>query len=141
MAAWSAHYEEHLLDTTQLYPGVAEALAHLPRPLAVLSNKPERMTRRMIEALGIASFFGTALGGDSLPERKPHPSGVARILRESGASNAVLIGDSLIDFETAKAARIPFWGATYGFLGRAPLAAAGADQLFDTFSEVVRLAH
>lgn len=140
MTAWRAHYAAHLLDTTQLYDGVAATLARLREPLAVLSNKPEGMSRAILEGLGIARRFVAILGGDSLPEKKPHPAGIDALRQMTGASAAVLVGDSRIDVETAKAARIPCWAAAYGFTGREGLAAAGADEIFDAFPEVEGLA-
>ncbi|KAF0246592.1 MAG: phosphoglycolate [Planctomycetota bacterium] len=139
MAAWTAHYEAHLLDTTILYEGVAATLARLSVPLAVLSNKPKAMTHAILEGLGIARHFAASLGGDSLPSKKPDPSGVREILRRTGAARAVLIGDTPVDVETARAAQIPCWGAAYGFAGRAALEMAGADSVFDRFEEIEKL--
>ncbi len=140
LAAWTAHYSGHLLDESRLYEGVAETLARLPAPLAVLSNKPASMTRTILDGLGIARYFAHALGGDSLPVKKPDPAGIAHLLRATGCSSAVLVGDTLVDLSTARAARIPCWLASYGFSGRASLAAAGAPVIFDRFADVASLA-
>lgn len=140
LAAWTGHYSAHLLDASHLYEGVAETLARLPAPLAVLSNKPEGMTRTILDGLGIARFFAAALGGDSLPVKKPDPAGIAHILRATSCSSAVLVGDTRIDLETARAARIPCWLASYGFSGRDELLGAGAPVIFDRFGDIASLA-
>lgn len=140
LAAWTQHYSAHLLDHSHLYEGVPETLARLPAPLAVLSNKPEGMTRSILEGLGIARFFTAALGGDSLPVKKPDPAGIAHILRATSCSSAVLVGDTRVDLETARSARIPCWTAAYGFSGKEELRAAGAEVIFDSFREIEALA-
>src|SRR4029079_15730216 len=70
-----ALYFDGCLDATAAYPGVAEVLAALaPRcRLAILTNKPERHSRRILAALGLARFFPLVVGGDTLPVRKPDP--------------------------------------------------------------------
>ena len=71
-------YQRCLLDTTSLYPGAAEALDAMgARKLAVLTNKPGDMSRRILQELGVAGRFVRVLGGGDLPERKPdHTSGL-----------------------------------------------------------------
>ncbi|NUN47439.1 MAG: HAD-IA family hydrolase [Candidatus Brocadiae bacterium] len=139
LAAWAAHYGEHLLDTTVLYPGVEATLAALPGPLAVLTNKPEGMARRMLAALGLAGRFQAVIGGDTLPVKKPDPAGVTRILEATGAPRGVLIGDSTVDLATARAAGIPFWGAGWGFSGAAALREAGAEVIVERFEGIAEL--
>lgn len=61
------HYSQHCGDMTRLYPGVKETLAMLSgKRLAVLSNKMERLTRQVVEVLGIASFFAAVKGGTAM---------------------------------------------------------------------------
>jgi len=139
LAAWTEHYARNLLVTTRLYEGVAETLDTLPGPLAVLSNKPEGMSRAILQGLGILARFDAVLGGDSLPVKKPDPAGIRTILGTLKAERAVLIGDSLIDLETARAADVPLWAAAYGFLGEETLVRAGAKTVFHAFREIVAL--
>src|SRR5207249_8786569 len=69
-----AHYEAHKLDATRPYPGVAEALKELRGfPMAVLTNKPVRVSRRILEGLELAKYFRTVYGGDSFATKKPDP--------------------------------------------------------------------
>jgi len=125
------YYGGHLLDRTQTYPGIVELLDELRRcgsTLTVLTNKPLVMTQRLLDGLLIADRFAHVLGGDSLPSRKPDPSGLEHLLKLSGVSrdHAVLVGDSLVDRDTAIAAGIAFYGVAWGF-GSTQLRQVGVD--------------
>ncbi len=120
-----AHYREHCLDSTTLYPGVLEALRGLRgegKWLAVLTNKPLDPTKRILEALGVLSFFHRIEGGDSAPARKPDPSGLLGIAGELGCdrSRTLVVGDSSVDVETARAAGAAAAVVVYGFGSLAP---------------------
>jgi phosphoglycolate phosphatase len=118
LPAFLEEYRGRMLDTTRLYPGVEAALDALAaKTLAVLTNKPGDLSRAILEGLGVASRFARVYGGDDLPERKPQPSGLLRILEEAGtaASEAVLVGDSDIDVLTGRAAGVFTVGVSYGF--------------------------
>lgn len=113
VAAFLAEYAEHLLDRTRLYDGVAETLAALPQKKAVLSNKPEALSKKAVEGLGLARHFAAVYGGDSFPVRKPDPEALRRAAGD--ARRPVLIGDSGIDARTAREAGVPFVAVTYGY--------------------------
>ena len=71
-----AHYEEHKLDSTCAYPGVAKALDELRGfSMAVLTNKPVRVSLRILEGLGLAKYFRAVHGGNSFETKKPDPLG------------------------------------------------------------------
>jgi phosphoglycolate phosphatase len=111
-------YRGCLLDTTRLYPGVEQALDSLaPRSLAVLTNKPGDLSRTILQGLGVAQRFRRVYGGGDLPEKKPDPVGLLRILEETGASpgEAAMVGDSDIDVLTGRAAGVLTVGVSYGF--------------------------
>lgn len=111
-------YRGRLLETTRLYPGVEEGLdALVPKTLAVLTNKPGDLSRAILEGLGVAARFARVYGGGDLPERKPDPSGLLRILEEAGAAaaEAAMVGDSDIDVLTGRAAGVFTVGVSYGF--------------------------
>lgn len=131
------HYEQHCLDRTRLYPGVRETLPALAPRKAVLSNKPEGLARRILEGLGIAGCFARIAGGDTFPTRKPEPGGVRALARELGAKSAVLVGDSPIDLQTARAAGIPSVAALYGYGPASELAAA--THRIENFSDLAAL--
>src|SRR5258708_2917231 len=84
-----AYYEDHKTDSTCAYPGVPEALAHLAAfPMAILTNKPVRVSRRILDGLGLAKYFRVVYGGNSFETKKPNPLGAQMILREFGATPA-----------------------------------------------------
>jgi phosphoglycolate phosphatase len=116
-----AIYDTRLLNHTRAYDGMRETIAGLlPRAsLAVLTNKPLDATRRILEGLELSAFFDTAavLGGDGPLPRKPDPSGLLQLCArvEVPPADAMLVGDSLVDWETARAAGTEICLARYGF--------------------------
>jgi phosphoglycolate phosphatase len=114
------YYNEHDLDNTTLYPGVRESLDRLRdagKRMAVLTNKPVRMTRSIVEGLGVRGHFFQVYGGNSFDQKKPHPMGVEALMREAAVDRArtMMIGDSSVDVLTARNAGIACCGVTYGF--------------------------
>lgn len=112
-------YDEHLLATTRPYPGIADVLEELSTDatIAVLTNKPGAPTRRLLDALGLAHFVDAAIAGDGPFPRKPDPASLRHLIAAHGsqARATVLVGDSRIDFETARAAGTPICLTRYGF--------------------------
>lgn len=139
LAAWRAHYEEHLLDRTRAYPGLPEVLARAGRSLAVLTNKPAPMARRILDGLGLAPLFSAIVGGGDAPA-KPDPAGARALLARAGArpEHAVLVGDSPVDAETARNAGVEFVAVTWGLVAREELVRAGAVHLVDRAEELAR---
>lgn len=134
-------YAERLLDTTRLYPGVAEALDALAgTTLAVLTNKPGDFSRRILEGLGVAHRFACVLGAGDVPSRKPDPGGLLRLMAESGAApgETWMVGDSATDVAVARAAGVRAAGVTWGFHPVA-LRGAGPDRLIDRPLDLVAL--
>jgi len=141
-----AYYRVHKLDYTRPYEGVQEMLRvirngnRVAREIVVLSNKPVKPSRAIVEALGLAEFFCRVYGGNSFPTKKPDPHGVRVILRESqvGAEEALIVGDSSIDVITGRNAGLWTCGVTYGFaphsLGEVP-----PDVLVDRPGELTEL--
>jgi phosphoglycolate phosphatase len=114
------HYEEHKLDSTCAYQGVEMTLARLHGEglsMAVLTNKPVRISVRILEALGLAKYFRSIYGGNSFKTKKPDPLGANMILGEFGATprEAVVIGDSEVDVQTARNAETFAAAVNYGF--------------------------
>ena len=115
------YYAEHCLDHTALYPNVKDALNALSARegvrMAVLTNKPVRISSHMIAALGCARHFFRVYGGNSFQRKKPDPIGVETLLAESGAArgDSVMVGDSAVDIRTARNAGIRACGVSYGF--------------------------
>ena len=135
------YYEDHKMDSTCAYPGVPEALEQLATfPMAILTNKPVRISRRILEALGLAKYFRAVYGGNSFETKKPDPQGAHAILREFAVapSEALLIGDSEVDVQTARNARTLAAAVNYGF-GTHDRAAYPADLYLDRLTELVPL--
>ena len=135
------YYEDHKMDTTCAYPGVPEALEQLASfPMAVLTNKPVRVSRRILDALGLAKYFRAVYGGNSFETKKPDPLGAQTILRELGAAprEAVLIGDSEVDVQTARNAGTLAAAVNYGF-GTHDRAAYPADIYLESLTDLPAL--
>jgi phosphoglycolate phosphatase len=114
------YYRDHALDFTRLYPGVKESLERLEaagKRMAVLTNKPVRMSNAICEGLGIAGHFFQVYGGNSFDFKKPNPIGVQSLMRETGIGpeRTVMVGDSGVDVNTAINAGVRSCGVTYGF--------------------------
>ena len=132
------HYSAHKLDHTTVYPGVREALDALAgMPMAVLTNKPVRVSREIIAGLGLGHYFRVIYGGNSFERKKPDPMGVETLLREFGAAaeQIMIIGDSEIDVQTARNSGTWACGVTYGF-GNHQLDTFPPDLLIDTLVEL-----
>jgi phosphoglycolate phosphatase len=112
-------YDEHLTVQTRPYPGVpamVEAAARRSR-LAVLTNKPQRHSDRLLDYLGLRRFMFRVVGGDGPVPRKPDPAGLLSLADEAGArvDRTLLVGDSWVDLETARRGGVGVCLARYGF--------------------------
>jgi len=138
-------YDQHLLGHTRPYEGVTEVLARLGAhlPLAVLTNKPGAMTERLLSAFNLRNRFAHVIGGDSTHGRKPDPSGLLWLARASGVrpQATVMVGDSVIDLRTARAAgsRVCLARYGFGFLDVPSAELDGSEWLIDAPGDLVRL--
>jgi len=133
------YYSAHKLDNTALYPGVRETLDALKgMPMAVYTNKPVRVSRSIIQELGIAGHFRHVYGGNSFERKKPDPMGVQSILREFGAApdQVMIVGDSEVDVQTARNSGTWICGVTYGF-GSHRFAEYPPDVVVDNLTELL----
>jgi len=138
LAYFLSYYRAHMLDETVLYPGVLECLEKLDgRALAVLTNKPARFSREILDGLGVSRYFQYVYGGNSFDKKKPHPIGVTTLLEHFSASprDAMVIGDSEVDMQTARNAGTWACGVTYG-LGSDRLPLSAPDLLLDNLAEL-----
>lgn len=136
-----SYYEDHKMDSTRAYPGVPEALEHLSGfSMAILTNKPVRISVRILEDLGLAKYFSAVYGGNSFETKKPDPLGAHTILREFGAApgEVILIGDSEVDVQTARNAGTLAAAVNYGF-GAHDRAAHPADFYLDRLTDLIPL--
>lgn len=114
------YYHEHLDEGTTIYPGVVDALAllrTLQLPLAVVTNKSERLALPLLERLGLRDYFSLVIGGDTLAERKPSAMPLLHTAQVLGVPPAALlmVGDSANDVLTARAAGSPVVAVDYGY--------------------------
>ena len=134
MELFLQRYENHLLDTTLLYPCVKETLDYFRgKKRVVVSNKLHRLTVSILRGLGIEICFDAILGGDSVPQKKPDPEPLNRVLGAFGVSpkKALMVGDGGTDIEAGKRAGVLTCGVTYGLGKREELIAAKPDILID----------
>ncbi len=136
-----SYYREHLLDHTEVYPGVLSSLAALMTSpnaplMAVLTNKPVNPSRRICDALRLTPYFFGNYGGNSFTTKKPDPEGLLAIWREAEqlggerlqAHEIIMVGDSEVDIRTARNAGIGAWGCMWGF-ATSKMLAEGPDAL------------
>lgn len=137
------YYREHMLDYTVLYPGVKETLEALRskgRKMAILTNKPVRISKAILDGLGVGEHFTHVYGGNSFDQKKPHPVGIDTLLAETATdrSRALMVGDSAVDIRTARNARIAACGVTYGFQPES-LITDPPDYLIDRMEQLLEL--
>ncbi|MBU3732798.1 MAG: HAD-IA family hydrolase [Beijerinckiaceae bacterium] len=136
-----AHYGQHLVDHTKLYPGVVEALDALAADgyiLAVCTNKVADHSRRLLDALGILDRFAALAGRDTYPVFKPDPRHLTLTIADAKGDprRAVMIGDSKTDVDTARAADIPVIGVDFGYT-EIPMQNLSPDRLISHFDALV----
>jgi phosphoglycolate phosphatase len=112
-------YDERLLAHTTVYNGTGEMLDALAAhtSLAVLTNKPQHHTDAVLRGLDLARYFQWVIGGDTAHGRKPDPAGLRYLVSAAqvGVHETVMVGDSKIDLNTARAAGVRIALVRYGF--------------------------
>lgn len=106
------HYAANIDVKTRLYPGAVRAIEELRDAgyaLGVCTNKPSGLAETLLTRLGVRSLFGSMIGADTLPVRKPDPAPYLEAVRRAGGDPAasLLIGDTETDVKTAEAAGVP----------------------------------
>jgi phosphoglycolate phosphatase len=133
------YYESHLADQTHPYEGAGQALDALRLAGAILvicTNKPEHLTRRLLQTFAWEKHFAAVIGGDTLKARKPDPTVLREAIRLAGGGRGVLVGDSITDVETARAAKAPSVIMTFGYRDR-PANELGATRLVASYDQLV----
>ena len=119
LAAYGDAIDQH----TTLYPGAMDAVARLKaRGIAVgiCTNKPEGLAETLLTRLGVRAEFAALVGADTLPLRKPDTAPFFEAVARAGGARgqSCLIGDTVTDRETARAAGRPCALVTFGPLGQ-----------------------
>jgi phosphoglycolate phosphatase len=137
-------YALHWADTTRPYPGIAElldALAGRGIEMAILSNKPDELTRQVVRTLLPEWHFAAVAGARETIPRKPDPAGALRIanLLRREPRDFLYLGDTSTDMQTARAARMFAIGALWGFRTADELKEHGAQALLSVPMELCPL--
>jgi len=133
-------YADEPAGRTVLYSGVRDGIRQLAAHgyrLGICTNKPESLTHTILRNLDLADAFDVIIGGDTLPTRKPHPSGLLQAIETLGSTpgKAVFVGDSEVDAATAASAGIRFALFTCGYR-RGPVEDMHFWLARDTFVEI-----
>src|SRR5262245_16630786 len=131
------HYAAHIADQSRPFPGLVNALDTLEQQgcrLAVCTNKLEWLSVRLLDGLGLSSRFAAICGQDTFGRPKPDPEMLRLTVARAGgdAANAVMVGDSMTDIATARAANVPVVAVDFGYT-EIPPADFHADRLISHF--------
>ncbi len=135
-----AAYEDGIDRETRLYPGAAEAVEALRAAgyaTGICTNKPERLADILVTRLGVRGLFGSLIGADTLPVRKPDPAPYFLSVERAGGrvERSLLVGDTETDRRTGAAAGVPVALVTFGPAGRA-VADLSPEALVDRFVDL-----
>jgi phosphoglycolate phosphatase len=135
-----AHYRAHIADGSVLFDGVRETLGHLKSEgarLAVLTNKPQELADQLLPALDLRDFFAEVYGAGRMRYVKPDARIFHDVVNDIGGHDggSVMIGDSITDLNTARAAKAPCILFSYGYTP-IPAKDLGADIVLDDFAQL-----
>ncbi len=138
-----AHYAENIDTHTRLYPGAAEAVTALRAAgyaTAICTNKPEGLAETLVRRLGVRDLFGSLIGADTLPTRKPDAAPYLAAVDRAGGdvARSMLVGDTETDRKTGLAAGIPVALVTFGPEGAA-VSRFAPEALLDDFADLPTL--
>jgi phosphoglycolate phosphatase len=137
-------YDGRLLRHTRPYDGIGDAVTHARTHarVIVLTNKPRRPSEQILAGLGLRDLFDDVIGGDGPWPRKPDPAGLRAVMAREGIApeRTLLVGDSAVDLQTARAADALACFAAYGFGAHTVAKAVPADVwVADTPADLVRV--
>jgi phosphoglycolate phosphatase len=140
LARFLVHYEAHLADRSRAFPEVEAVLGALAAKgalLVVCTNKLERFSVKLLQALGLAGRFAVIAGADTFPVRKPDAGHLLDTITRAGGHStaAVMVGDSETDVLTARRAKVPVVAVSWGY-SRTPARELGADRLIARMNEL-----
>jgi phosphoglycolate phosphatase len=132
-----AFYNAHIADHSFLFPGVVAALDLFEADgfkLGVCTNKMEASSHLLLGKLGVAERFAFVCGQDTFGVAKPDPKPLLETIRAMGATpeTSLMVGDSVTDIQTAKAARVPVIAVDFGYTD-VPVAELGPDIVISHF--------
>lgn len=138
LAAFMDSYTQNMTTLTRPYPGVVDCLEYLKSTgakLGVCTNKPTGPARDICEQLDLARYFDVIAGAETGQPKKPNARPLLSCIEALGghADQALYVGDSAVDYETAKNAGVRFHFFTGGYLNTTP-PATPVDQKFDDWA-------
>jgi N-acetyl-D-muramate 6-phosphate phosphatase len=147
VAEFLEHYGRAPARQSCLFPGMDAVLEHIEGAglaWGIVTNKAESLARAVVEALGLEARCAVLIGGDTLPERKPHPLPLLEACRRIGAdpASSLYLGDDPRDIEAARAAGLRGIAVEWGYFDSShPPAAWGAARVLadprELFDEVL----
>lgn len=134
------HYTAHIADRSRPFPGLTDALDELEARgfrFAVCTNKLESLSQLLLKSLNLAGRFAAICGQDTFGIQKPDPEILRRTIAAAGGSSheAIMIGDSVTDIRTARAAGIPVIAVDFGYSEK-PVAEFRPDRIISHFAEL-----
>jgi phosphoglycolate phosphatase len=138
------HYAKVLTRASRPFPGVVTALEKLRTrgfKLACVTNKPAGFTEPLLERLELKKYLDLVLSGDSLPRKKPDPLPLQHVARFFSIAPArlLMVGDSPVDTEAARAAGCPVFCVPYGYRGTRTVQALDCDAIVPTLGDLLEL--
>jgi len=138
--AFVAHYAEHIADRSRPFPQLEAALDRLAEAghrLAVCTNKLEWLSKRLLDTLQLAQRFAVICGQDTFGIQKPDPEIFRQTVIRAGGEpvRAVMVGDSLTDIRTARAANVPVIAVDFGYTD-VPIATLRPDRIISSFAQL-----
>lgn len=135
------YYADNVCVASQPFPGVEQTLTRLQEAgilIGICTNKPEKLSHALIEALGWQRFFPVNIGGDSLPFRKPDGRHILTVIEQLGGNpqETVMVGDSTVDVAAARDAGLPVVAVSFGF-SSVPANELEADALIDRYDQLI----
>jgi phosphoglycolate phosphatase len=132
------YYSEHLTDYSRIYPHVRETLERLiGYKKAVISNKRENLSSKLLENLDLLKYFDIVVGSDTTSEKKPSPVPVIYVIKKFGLTpgESIMVGDSNYDIESGKKAGVKTVAVTYGYKEKQYL--RDADYIIDSIDQIL----
>jgi phosphoglycolate phosphatase len=144
LEVFERHYAGGIADASYPYPGVVaglEALAQAGIAMGCVTNKAGRFTEPLLERTGLRRYFGVVVSGDTVARKKPHADPLLHAAGKLGAAPAetLMVGDSLNDVQSARAAGCPVVVVPYGYREGLSLEDLGADAVVDTVEDAARM--
>lgn len=144
ISEFNEQYKLHYADKTMPYSGVVDLLKTLidnDVKIAVLSNKPDNFTKKIVSTIFKSITFSKVQGKLEGIPKKPDPTALNNLITEYSIckEETLYIGDSNVDVYTANNAGVKVCGVTWGFRGKNELKAAGADYIVDKANEIEKI--